>query len=67
VIIFFSLNYRLVLGPTQLRVQLIPGVPSPRAKRLELETDHSPPSSTEVKNGRTKLSLLHRSSWRGVY
>jgi hypothetical protein len=31
---------------------------------LRREADHSPPSSSEVKNGRTIPSLSHTSLWR---
>jgi hypothetical protein len=38
----------------------------PGVKRLEHETDHSPPSSAEIKNGWVIPPLPHTSSWRGV-
>jgi hypothetical protein len=40
---------RTVLGPTQPPIQWVPGVLSVGVKRLRLQADHSPPSSTEVK------------------
>jgi hypothetical protein len=38
----------------------------PGVKRQEHETDHLPPSSTEVKNGGAISPLLYTSSWRGA-
>jgi len=38
------------LGPTQPPIQWVPGALSLGVKRLRRETDHSPPSSAEVKN-----------------
>jgi hypothetical protein len=37
----------------------------PGVKRLGREADHSPPSSSEVKNGGAIPALPHTSSWRG--
>jgi hypothetical protein len=37
-------------GPTQPQMQWVPGALSPGVKRPGREADHSPPSSTEVKN-----------------
>jgi hypothetical protein len=39
------------LGPTQPPIQWVPGALSPEIKRPVLETDHSPSSSAEAKNG----------------
>jgi hypothetical protein len=36
----------------------------PEVKRLGRETDHSLPSSAEVKNGGATSALPHTSSWR---
>jgi hypothetical protein len=36
----------------------------PGVKRLRRETDHSPPSSSDVKNGEAIPPLLHTSLWR---
>jgi hypothetical protein len=47
----FSTTSRPTLGPTQPPIQWVPGAPSPGVKRQGRETDHSPPSSAEVKNG----------------
>jgi hypothetical protein len=41
---------RTALGPTQPPIQWVPVALSLRVKRQGRETDHSPPSSTEVKN-----------------
>jgi len=40
---------RPALGPAQSPIQWVPGVLSLGVKRPERETDHSPPSSAEVK------------------
>jgi hypothetical protein len=42
--------YRIILGPTQPPIQWVPGTLSLGVKRSGREADHSPPSSTEVKN-----------------
>jgi hypothetical protein len=47
----FSKTSRLALGPTQPPIQWVPGVIYPRVKQQRREAGHSPPSSTEVKNG----------------
>jgi hypothetical protein len=39
---------------------------SAQQKQLGSQVDHSPPSSTEVKNGGATPPLLHMSSWRGA-
>jgi hypothetical protein len=51
---------RRALGP-----QRIPGEPT-RGKEVERESNHSPPSSVDVKNGGAKPPLPHTSSWRGA-
>jgi hypothetical protein len=53
----FSTTYRPVLGPTQSLIQWVPWTLSPEIKRLGGETDHSLPSSAEVKNGGAISSL----------
>jgi hypothetical protein len=45
----FSMSSRLDMGSTQHPIQWVPGALSPGVKRLELEADHSPPTSVEVK------------------
>jgi hypothetical protein len=44
----------------------VPGVLSTGLKRLGSEADHSPPSSTEVRNGGAISPLTHTSSGRGA-
>jgi len=41
---------RPALGSTHPPIQWVPGALSPGVKRLGREADHSPPSSTEIKN-----------------
>jgi hypothetical protein len=48
-IFLFTTASRTALGPTHLPIQWVPGSLSPWVKRLGRETDHSPPSSAEVK------------------
>jgi hypothetical protein len=48
-IFLFTTVSRLVLGPTQPPVQLVPGALSLGVKWPECEADHSPPSSAKVK------------------
>jgi hypothetical protein len=48
-IFLFSTASRTALGPTQSPIQWLPGTLSLGVKRPGRETDHSPPSSTEVK------------------
>jgi hypothetical protein len=45
----FTTVSRTALGPTQPPIQWIPGALSLGVKRPGREADHSPPSSTEVK------------------
>jgi hypothetical protein len=47
--IFLFTVSRTVLGPTQPPLQWVPGSLSLGVRRLGRETDHSPPSSAEVK------------------
>jgi hypothetical protein len=49
-IFFFSTASRPALEPTQPPIQWVPGALSLWVKRPGCETDHSPPSSAEVKN-----------------
>jgi len=46
---FFDTMSRLTLGPTQPPIQQVPGALSLGVKQVVYEADHSPPSSTEVK------------------
>jgi hypothetical protein len=48
-IFLFTIASRTALGPTQSPSQWVPGAVSLGSKRPERETDHSPPSSAEVK------------------
>jgi hypothetical protein len=49
-IFLFITVSRTDLGPTQPPIQWVPEALFVGVKRLERETDHSPPSSAEVKN-----------------
>jgi hypothetical protein len=49
------------LGPTWPPIHAVPGTLSQGVKRPGREADHSPPSSTEVKNGGTTLLLPNMS------
>jgi len=46
-----------ILVPTQRPIQWVPGVVFPGIERSGSETDHSPPSSAEVKNVWSYLSI----------
>jgi hypothetical protein len=48
-IFLLTTAFRMALGPTQSPIQCEPGALSLGVKRPENETDHSPPSSAEVK------------------
>jgi hypothetical protein len=65
----FCLRHRVhtALGPTQPPIKLVPEVLSLAVKRPGREPDHSPPSSTEVKEC-VELYLHSPStpSWRGA-
>jgi hypothetical protein len=65
-IFLFSTESRPALGPTKPPIQWVPGAVSPRVKRPGDETDHSLPSSAEVKNAWRYASIPHTSSWRGA-
>jgi hypothetical protein len=48
-IFLFTTASRTALGPTHTPIQWVPGALSPAVKRLGRETDHSRPSSVQVK------------------
>jgi hypothetical protein len=48
--LIFSTACRPALGPTEPTFQRVPGAIPPKVKRPGRETDHSLPSSAEVKN-----------------
>jgi hypothetical protein len=48
-IFLFTTAFRTVLGSTQPPIQWVPGNLSLGVKQPRREADHSPPSSTEVK------------------
>jgi len=52
----FTAVSRPAPGPTQVPIQWAPGALSPQLKRPAREADHSPPSSTVVKNARRYTS-----------
>jgi hypothetical protein len=64
----FSLHHRVhnALGPTQPRIQWVPGVFSLGVKRPGHEADHSPPSSAEVKECVELYLHFLDISWRGA-
>jgi hypothetical protein len=66
-IFLFTTASRTALGPTQPPIQWVPGALSLGVKRPGREADHSPPSSTEVKEC-LELYLLsvNTPSWRGA-
>jgi hypothetical protein len=57
-IFLFSTGSRSAVGPTQLPILWVSRAISP-----ERETDHSPPSSAEVKNGGAISLPSHVSPW----
>jgi hypothetical protein len=65
-IILYSTVSRLALRPTQAPIQSVLGALSPELKRPKCEADHSPPSSTEIKNSGAIPPLPHTSLWRGA-
>jgi hypothetical protein len=54
------------MAPTRPLIQFVLSVLSSELKRPGRETNHSPPSSGEVKNGGAVPPLRHMSSWRGA-
>jgi hypothetical protein len=61
-IFLFSITFRLALGPTQPPLQGVQG----QVKWQELEADHLPSSSPEVRNSGATPSLPSMSSWHGA-
>jgi hypothetical protein len=65
-IFLFSIATRPALGPTRPPIQSELEVISLGVKQPACEADHSPPSSTDVKNGQEATSSLpHTSSYCG--
>jgi len=58
-IFLFSAGSRPPPGPTHPSIQWVPRTLSSRVKRSGCETDHSPPSSVEVKNAWNYIPLTH--------
>jgi hypothetical protein len=65
-ICLFSTASRPILGLTQLPIEWLPGALSLWVKRQGRESDHSPPSSAEVKKGGAIPPLPHMSSWHSA-
>jgi hypothetical protein len=61
-IFIYSTGSRPALGPTHPPIQWVPRVLSSGIKLPGRETDHSPPSSADVKNGGAIPPLPHMSS-----
>jgi len=59
----FATVSRPAPGHIQLPIQFVPGVLSPGIKWLDLESKHTPPSSTEVKNVWSYSSTPQMSLW----
>jgi hypothetical protein len=57
---------RSAQGPVHPPFSWVPEILFPRIKRPGRETDHSAPSSAEVKNGGVIPPLLHMSSCSGT-
>jgi hypothetical protein len=53
---YFSISFRPALGPTRPPIHWVPVAPSSRLKRPRRETDHSPPTGTEVKKNSSYIS-----------
>jgi hypothetical protein len=62
----YSTESRPALKPTQPPIKWVPGAISSGAKQPGSETDHSLPSSADVKNGGAILPLPHTFSCRGA-
>jgi hypothetical protein len=66
-IFLFTITSRMALGPTQPTIQWVPGAPSLEVKWSGCETDHSSPSSSEVKNVWSyTFTLPKMPSWHGA-
>jgi hypothetical protein len=65
-IFLFSIEFRPVVRPAKPPIQFVPGALSPWVKRQGREADHSPPSSTKIKNGGVIHSVPNTSSWCGA-
>jgi hypothetical protein len=66
-IFLFTTASRTALGPTQLPIQWVPGALSLGVKRPGREADHSPPSTSEVKESvELYLHSPNTPSWRGA-
>jgi hypothetical protein len=61
-----SIESRSALGPTEPHIQQTPGAVSSGIKWAGRESDHSPPSSPEIKNCGATSALAHISSWRST-
>jgi len=67
-IFLFTTASRIALRPTQPPIQWVPGALSLRVKRPGRETDHSPPSSAEVKECvQLYVHSPNTPSWRGAH
>jgi hypothetical protein len=65
--IFLFTASRPALGPTHPPIQWVPGALSLGVKRPDRETDHSPPSSAEVRECvELYLHSPDKPSWRGA-
>jgi hypothetical protein len=65
-IFLFSSASRTALGPIQPPIQRVPGAHSLGVKRPGRESDHSPPSSAEVKDCVELYLHSPNTSWRGT-
>jgi hypothetical protein len=66
-IFLFTTESRPSVGTTQPPIQWVPGALSTEVKRQGRESDHSPPSSAEVKECvELYLHSTNTSSWRGA-
>jgi hypothetical protein len=62
----YSTAFRAALRSIQPPIQWVPGAISPGVKRPGCATDHSPPSSVEVKNGGELHLHPYMSACRGA-